>query len=187
MWIQFYLGNNLLTHIRENSDFPKQKPRQLLNGEVSFKCCTVLQIKTSQWWITANLRPLTAHIYHLMIIATVGFLEAVAWRCSVKKVFLDILQNSQKNSCARVSFSIKLQAEACNFIKKETSPKVFSCEFYKISRKAFLTEHLWATASAFNDDVFQNLTANVNPLQLFHYSQSHGINIFTDAMNLASN
>ena len=27
-----------------------------------------------------------------------------------KKVFLEILQNSQQNSCARVSFLIKLQA-----------------------------------------------------------------------------
>ena len=35
--------------------------------------------------------------------------EAVPWRCSVKKVFLKILQNSQENICARVSFSIKLQ------------------------------------------------------------------------------
>ena len=31
--------------------------------------------------------------------------------CSVKKVFLEILQNSQENTCARVSFLIKLQAE----------------------------------------------------------------------------
>ena len=30
--------------------------------------------------------------------------EAVSRRCSVKKVFLEILQNSQKNTCARVSF-----------------------------------------------------------------------------------
>ena len=35
--------------------------------------------------------------------------EAVAQGCSVKKVFLEILQNSQENTCARVSFSIKLQ------------------------------------------------------------------------------
>ena len=34
--------------------------------------------------------------------------EAVAWRCSVKKVFLEISQNSQENVCARVSFLIKL-------------------------------------------------------------------------------
>ena len=36
--------------------------------------------------------------------------KAVAQRCSVKKVFLEISLNSQKNTCARVSFLIKLQA-----------------------------------------------------------------------------
>ena len=36
--------------------------------------------------------------------------EAVFQRCCVKKVFLNILPNSQKNTCARVSFLIKLQA-----------------------------------------------------------------------------
>ena len=30
--------------------------------------------------------------------------EAVVQRYSVKKVFLEILQNSQENTCARVSF-----------------------------------------------------------------------------------
>ena len=42
---------------------------------------------------------------------------AVAQTCSVKKVFLEISQNSQENTCAEVSFLIKLQAQ------------VFSCEF----------------------------------------------------------
>ena len=37
-------------------------------------------------------------------------LEAVVRRCSVKKVFLEISQNSQENTCVRVSFLIKLQA-----------------------------------------------------------------------------
>ena len=37
-------------------------------------------------------------------------LEAVVQRCSVKKVFLEISQNSQENTCARASFLIKLQA-----------------------------------------------------------------------------
>ena len=36
--------------------------------------------------------------------------EAVAQTCSVKKVFLEISQNSQENTCARVSILIKLQA-----------------------------------------------------------------------------
>ena len=60
---------------------------------------------------------------------------------------LEISQNSQENTCARVSLLIKLQASACNFIKKETLTQVFSCEFYEISKNAFFTEHLWATAS----------------------------------------
>ena len=36
--------------------------------------------------------------------------DAVIRRCSVKKMFLEISQNSQENTCARVSFLIKLQA-----------------------------------------------------------------------------
>ena len=36
--------------------------------------------------------------------------EAFVQRCSVKTVFLEISQNSQENTCARVSFLIKLHA-----------------------------------------------------------------------------
>ena len=43
----------------------------------------------------------------------------------MKKVFLEISQNSQENTCARVSFLINL--------KNETLARVFSCEFSKIS------------------------------------------------------
>ena len=38
--------------------------------------------------------------------------EAVVQICSVKKVFLEISQNSQENTCIRVSYLIKLQAGA---------------------------------------------------------------------------
>ena len=38
--------------------------------------------------------------------------DAVAQRCSVKKVFLEISQNSQENTCIRVPFSIKLRPAA---------------------------------------------------------------------------
>ena len=34
--------------------------------------------------------------------------EAVVQTCSVKKVFLEILQNPQENSCARVSYFNKV-------------------------------------------------------------------------------
>ena len=38
-------------------------------------------------------------------------LEAVVQTCSVKKVYLNISQNLQENTCARVSFLIKLQVK----------------------------------------------------------------------------
>ena len=37
---------------------------------------------------------------------------------------------------------------ACNFVKRETLAQVFSCEFRKISKNTFFTEHLRTTASA---------------------------------------
>ena len=73
--------------------------------------------------------------------------EAVVRRCSVNKVFLKILQNSQENTCDRVSFLIKLQAEVSNFIQKETLKQVLSCEFCEISKNTFFPDHLRATAS----------------------------------------
>ena len=57
------------------------------------------------------------------------FSEAIAQRYSVKKVLLNISQNSQENPWVKVSFLIKLQAEACNFIKKEAKVQEFSCKF----------------------------------------------------------
>ena len=70
---------------------------------------------------------------HLSILLS----EAVARRCSVKKVFLKISQNLQENTCARVSFSITLLAWVCNFIKKETLAQTFSCEFCKNFKNTF--------------------------------------------------
>ena len=62
-------------------------------------------------------------------------------------MFFEISHNSQENTCVRVSFLIKLQAEACNIIKKEALAQVFSCEIFEISKNTFFTEHLQATAS----------------------------------------
>ena len=47
-------------------------------------------------------------------------------RCSIKKVFLEISQMSQKNICARVSFSIKLQALGLQlYLKRDSGTDVF--------------------------------------------------------------
>ena len=52
--------------------------------------------------------------------------EAVARRCSVKKVFLEILQNSQENTCASLFFN-----------KVADSGTDVSCEFCKIYKNTF--------------------------------------------------
>ena len=59
-----------------------------------------------------------------------------------KKVFLEISRNLQENTCARVSFLIKLQALACSFIKKKTLAQVFSCEFCESSKNAFFIQNI---------------------------------------------
>ena len=71
--------------------------------------------------------------------------EAVTQRCSVKKVFLEISQNGQENTCARVSFSIKLQIEAT---------QVFSCKFCKISKNTF--SYRTSTVATSVNKIFQN-------------------------------
>ena len=73
--------------------------------------------------------------------------EAAIRGALCKKVFVEISQHSQKNTCARASFLIKLQAQACNFFKKEALAQVFSCECCDISKNTFFTEHVWKTAS----------------------------------------
>ena len=54
--------------------------------------------------------------------------EAVGRRCFVKNVSLKISQNSQENTCPRVSFFNKVAA-------------------LEISKNTLFTEHVWATTS----------------------------------------
>ena len=62
--------------------------------------------------------------------------EAVFSRCSVKKVFLEISQNSQENTCARVSFLIKLQTPA-TLLKKRLWYRCLPVNFVKFLRTPF--------------------------------------------------
>ena len=52
--------------------------------------------------------------------------DAVAPRCSVKEVFVEISQNSQENTSARVSFLINLQAYDLkgSLIEDQSSPSI---------------------------------------------------------------
>ena len=71
--------------------------------------------------------------------------EAVAQRCSVKKVFSEILQNSQENNCARAPFLMKVQAlglRPAALLKKRLWYRCFLVNFAKFLRTSFLTKHL---------------------------------------------
>ena len=62
------------------------------------------------------------------------FLESCSQKFTRKSLFRDFIL-------------ISLHSQGC---KKETLAQVFSCEFIKISKNTFFTEHLRTTASAFN-------------------------------------
>ena len=71
--------------------------------------------------------------------------------CSIIKGVLRNLAKFAGNTCNRVCFFNNvagLRPMACTFIKKETLTQVFSCEFCKIFKNTFFTEHLQMTASA---------------------------------------
>ena len=61
-------------------------------------------------------------------------------------MFLKISQNSQENTCARVSCLIKLQASGLRpaiLLKKRLWLRCFSVNFVKFLRTSFLIENLW--------------------------------------------
>ena len=64
--------------------------------------------------------------------------EAIVWMCSVKKVFIKILQNSQKNICTGI-----FRLEACNFIKKRLRHICFPENFVKVLRTPILQNAGW--------------------------------------------
>ena len=63
--------------------------------------------------------------------------EAVIRKCSVKKEFLKILQNSQENICAKIFFIKAAGLRPETLSKKDTPAEVFSCELYEIFRNTY--------------------------------------------------
>ena len=81
----------------------------------------------------------------------VGFVHRSSHQmCSVQKVFSKISQNSPENTCARVSFLIKLQAWPTTLLKKRLWNRCFPVNFATFLRTSLLGKHLfWLTASNF--------------------------------------
>ena len=71
-------------------------------------------------------------------------------RCSIEKMFLNILQNSQENTCARVSFLIKLETSGLQlYWKRDSGTGIFLWILQNFWEQLFFTEHLWTTVSAY--------------------------------------
>ena len=62
-------------------------------------------------------------------------------RCFIEEGVFKISQYSHENICVRVSFW------AATLLKKRLWHRGFSCEFCKIFKNTFFTEHLWMTPS----------------------------------------
>ena len=92
-----------------------------------------------------------------------------------KGFLLEISQNSQENTCAWVSFLIKLQASTCNFIKKRLWHRCFPVNCARFLRTPFLREHIrgffWISFIR-KLKLIQRTTAGLNS-QLFDFGQLH--------------
>ena len=63
--------------------------------------------------------------------------EAVAQRCSVKKVFLEISQIQRKTPVPEFLFYKVAGLRPATLLQKETLAQMFSCELWEISKNTF--------------------------------------------------
>ena len=69
-------------------------------------------------------------------------------RCFLKNVLRNFAKSTRKHLCQSVFFNKVVGLRPATLLKKETLAQAFSCQFNKISRITFFTEHLWGTASS---------------------------------------
>lgn len=117
------INENVIRHIRINAwedncfDLEICYP-EILKMTLGFKLSSYL--KYLKYWIIQQLKLIT---------------EAVIRRCSLKKRFYKISQNSRENTCV------------CIFIKRETPAPVLSFEFCAVFWNNSFVEHQWTIAS----------------------------------------
>ena len=92
-----------------------------------------------------------------------------------KKGVLEISQNSQENTCARVSFLLKLKKRKKEILTQETLTQAFSCEFCEISKNTYF--HRTPLVAAFDKDymsskaaIFSNISSTNKHSKFFYFS-----------------
>ena len=103
-WIR--RDTSYLVRMRENADQNNSEYGHFLRSEKWRSDTQILQLllkfcrySISPWNIYWN-----SKLFNLQNQLKLDFTEEAVQRCSLKKVFLQISQNSQENTCARVSF-----------------------------------------------------------------------------------
>ena len=88
-------------------------------------------------------------------------------RCSVKKVFLDFLQNSQENSCASLFLNKVARLSTATLLKKRPwQAQVFSCEFCKIFKNTYL-KNICERLLLYDGAFFEKRVNDLQPLTTF--------------------
>ena len=98
--------------------------------------------------------------------------EAVVQRCSIKKVFLEISQNPQQNTCARVSFLIKLQASSPRptLLKKRLWHRVYWTPLVAASDTHYLIIRSVKVVCIWDENTFiKNFHTNYSFFRIFTY------------------
>ena len=116
--------------------------------------------------------PFYANISLLYPLANGTLAVAVVPGCSVKNVFINILRNSHENTFVGVSFIMKLQEpKVCNFIKKETSSQMFSCEFCEIFKNTIVFRTPSEIIQTVDKYLFQVNYGNSRATLMYHVVQ----------------
>ena len=108
-------------------------------------------------------------------------------RCSIEKVFLEILQNSRKNTSVRASFFNKLQVEPSSLLKKRLWHRCFPVNLAKFLRTPLLTEHLrWLLLLILNIEKFYHFKSLISENQKKKNVITHKISHKTVKMQISN-
>ena len=114
-------------------------------------------------------------------------IKAVVRKCSVKKVLLKISQNPHENTCARVSFLIKLQALDFQLYLKIGSGTCVFLWILGIFKNTFFIEYLlWLLLAAGTKRLkIKKVAANVFPdTSVLHLNSSNSCVEICDKQNI---
>ena len=87
---------------------------------------------TQYWPKVSRYSPLESLFYYSYFL-----LDTVVRKCSVKKVFIKISQNSKENMCQSYLFNKVAGLVGLQLYEKEALTQVFSCEFCEIFKNTF--------------------------------------------------